>query len=83
MNQADKVILKAWRLYAVKFLRDKSASSSELESCAIALRRDDPKLAQQCDEEAAKRMVKWRVKKLPPLEPSLDASEPSEPDVAC
>jgi len=64
MNQADKEILKSWQLCAVKFLHDKSASSSELESCAISLRRDAPKLAQQCDEEAAKRMAKWRVKKL-------------------
>ncbi len=63
MNQADKVILKTWQLCAVKMLHDPSASSSELESCAIALRRDAPKLARQCDEEAAKRMAKWRVKK--------------------
>jgi len=63
MNQADKVILKTWQLCAVKMLHDPSASSSELESCAIALRRDAPKLAGQCDEEAAKRMAKWRVKK--------------------
>lgn len=63
MNQADKVILKTWQLCAVKMLHDPSASSSEIESCAIALRRDAPKLAKQCDEEAAKRMAKWRVKK--------------------
>lgn len=63
MNQADKVILKTWQLCAVKMLHDPSASSSELESCAVALRRDAPKLAKQCDEEAAKRMAKWRVKK--------------------
>ena len=82
MNQTDKVILKTWQLHAVKLLHSKSASSSELESCAIALKRDDTKLAQQCDEEAARRVAKWRVKKLPPLETTLDAPEPSKPDVA-
>ena len=60
---SEKALLKQWQLHAVKLLHNPSASSSELESCAIALRRDAPKLAKQCDEEAAKRMVKWRVKK--------------------
>ena len=60
---SEKALLKRWQLHAVRLLHDQTASSSELESCAIALRRDAPKLSKQCDEEAAKRMVKWRVKK--------------------
>lgn len=47
-----------WQQTAEAFLSDRSISSSALESAYIALRRDDPNLAELCKEEA-KRRRRW------------------------
>lgn len=51
-----------WQMIAQKFLTDKSLPASALESAAIALRRDDPTLAEQCLTEAPTRR-KWHARK--------------------
>lgn len=62
MTKEEQAALKQWQLIAAQFLSSKETSPSELEACAIALRRDSPKLAEKCEEEAAARMGKWRPK---------------------
>jgi len=47
-----------WQQTANTLLMDKSMPSSALESAYIALRRDDPTLAELCKEEA-KRRRRW------------------------
>jgi len=49
-----------WQKIALGFLHDRTAPSSALESAAIALRRDDPTLAQSCKEEALQRRKRHR-----------------------
>lgn len=61
-KQTDAQILKEWQRLAAGFLADHATSPSILESCAIALRRDDPVLADKCTKEAATRIVRRRSK---------------------
>jgi len=51
-----------WQKTAWGFLMDRNAPSTALDSSYIALRRDDPELAEKCREEAARRR-----KRLPKL----------------
>jgi hypothetical protein len=44
-----------WQKIANKFLTDQSLPASALESAAIALRTDDPALAEKCRTEAPRR----------------------------
>lgn len=44
-----------WQKIAWGFLADKKAPSSALDASYIALRRDDPALAEKCREEAVRR----------------------------
>ncbi len=44
-----------WQKIALEWLADKKADSSMLTAVYIALRCDDPTLAEKCREEAARR----------------------------
>lgn len=44
-----------WQKRAKLFLEDESLPASALDSAAIALRRDDPDLAEKCAREAPRR----------------------------
>ena len=46
---------KEWQKIAWEWLADKKADSSMLTAVYIALRSDDPALAEKCREEAARR----------------------------
>lgn len=60
MTDSREEMLKQWQSIGTKMLLDKGSSPSELETCAIALRRDDPKLSNLCYKESSKRKARWR-----------------------
>lgn len=62
MKKTEAQIHKEWQIVAVKMLTDPRSDSSTLESCAIGVQRDAPKLAATLRKEASKRRARFKSK---------------------